>query len=816
MLKKTLLIFTAIFFLCSALYAQPNSQEQEALYVAKKAYEDGFYEVALNLFGRFLKNYPASKKAPEANLYIAQSYFQQEKFILALTGLEKLSSDPAAKDLKDVVLYWIGEVHFRGKDFKKAASFYKKITDGFPQSKFLVHAYYSWGWCLFELGEFLSAIDIFEKIIDDFSRESLVQDAYFKKLECLYSLKDYHELKEDIFVFQEKYPQDETYADRIYFLLAESYFYLDDYKQAIKQYQAAIGNFGDRKITSLSQLGLVWCYLKLENYVDAQNLLTALKPEDLTNQEKEGLLLAKANLFTQTDNFEHALRVWSELQDIANEPPIIMQAYLGKAEALYDLGRYSEAISVYQGVQNIARDLPAELLDKLYYGLAWAFLKDGRFREAIIEFQKAASFASDEIIKIAALCQVGDTYQDAGDYQKAVEIYDQILKDYPDNFYVDYVQYKLGFACLRLSRYDQAILAFKTLLLNFSKSKLRAEAVYSLALALFQKQDYKGSFEAIKKYLPELRDNKLEVEALYLLATSLYNLGEFSEAIEAFKDVIQKADDIKIIQKAEYEIADCFYQLGDEKTAMNKFKKLRAKYPDSTLTSEVTLWLGGYYFRKGDLVLSRRYFSSIATDFPESGLLSDAYYALGLLDSEEGHLDTAIKNFQKVIEIGSNDIRTQASIAIADIFLKQEKFDQAEANYQEAIKNSPALAGLIYPKISLIYEKKGDFNQAIKFYHKAMPLISIKEAANLQFKIARTFERSGDYDQAVEEYLKIPYLYTADPRLVVKAYLNGAQIYENHNDFLKAKDIYLKVAAMDIEEAKYARERLLWIKENQQ
>ena len=63
------------------------SSEEEALFVAKKAYEDGFYEVALNLFQRFLKKFPQSQKISEANLYISQCHFQKNRFVESLNCL---------------------------------------------------------------------------------------------------------------------------------------------------------------------------------------------------------------------------------------------------------------------------------------------------------------------------------------------------------------------------------------------------------------------------------------------------------------------------------------------------------------------------------------------------------------------------------------------------------------------------------------------------------------------------------------------------------------------------------------------------------
>ena len=74
----------------------------------------------------------------------------------------------------------------------------------------------------------------------------------------------------------------------------------------------------------------------------------------------------------------------------ATDPLAILQAYLGKADALYNLSEYKEAIEVYKEALNKEgfEPIAQEIIDKLHYGLAWAHLKEGAFKEAIDEFQK--------------------------------------------------------------------------------------------------------------------------------------------------------------------------------------------------------------------------------------------------------------------------------------------------------------------------------------------------------------------------------------------------------------------------------------------
>ncbi len=651
--------------------------------------------------------------------------------------------------------------------------------------------------------------------MDKFPDDPIAPDAQFKKLECLYKLGEYVELEQGLLAFKKQYPKNSTYTSLVHFLLAECRFFTSNYQQALDAYQMVLNSKPDKKISFFSQLGLARCRLELKQYDETQELLENITAENLPDDQQEAFLILKADLFMELKDFSSALAVWPKLQKIAVEPETKMRAFLGNGAALYNLGQYREAIGIYQQAKAISVSLSDELLDELHYELAWAFLKNGQFKEAIAEFQQAASYATDEMYKVAALCQMGDVYQDAQEYQKAIDVYDGILTKYPDTFYVDYAQYQLGFACLRLSKHEEAILAFQALLQNFPETKLKSQAIYFLSLGLFQNQDYRLAQETLQKYLPELKDKDLYIEALFILATSFYNLGEFAQAMNTFKRIIPQAHnkDIGLIQKAEYEIADCLYQLGKEKEALQKFKILRAKYPDSNLTPEITWWLGGYYSRKGNFNLARRYFSALIKDFPESALVADGYYAIGLLDQEEDKLDSALESLRKAMKLGSKNLAVQASIVIADILFQQEKFDESQALYEQVINGAPELSGLIYVKISRIYQSRGEFTRAIRLLRQAVSSASTKEAVKLQFKIARLYENKGDYSQAVEEYLKIPYLYPVDSRLIVKAYLDSAQIYENQDDFLKAKDIYLKVASMKVEEAKYAVERLEWIEE---
>ena len=820
LLKFILVLFILVSsgVLQAAAFAQSTKEEakeEESLYVAKKAYEDGFYDVSLGLLERFLKSYPDSSKVWEAQLLTGQCYFHQDRFMDALSKFESILDKPGAKAIKDEITYWIAEVHFRGNSFSQAQSYYRKIIEGFPNSPYVPSAYYSLGWCLFQEREYQKALAYFKGVEEKYPREPQAKDASFKIIECLYNMKDYTGLKDRIKPYFKAYAKDPTRTGYLYFYLAEADYYLNNFSDAALNYSKVIQNSDDVKTCALSELGMGWSYLKLKRYQEAQGVLSDIKREDLDPHSADILLLARGMLFTETDNAQEAKKAYDQLLNSSADPLVLVQAYIGKADAIYNMADYAEAINVYKEAlgKEWFKDVPQEISDKLYYSLAWAYLKSGEFKEAINEFQKIVNTSSDNIVKVSALCQIGDAYQDSGEYAKAQGAYDTVLKDYSDSMYADYVQYQLGLTQLKSSNYDGAVLSFAALKKNFPASKLLDDAAYGLALAYFQKQDYGASQEALAQFKDGFKDSAVRPQAMYLLGASLYNLERFQDSISVFKDIINAYNqDKELVQKAEYEIADCFYKMGEEKEAMERFNALRTKYPDSTLTPEVMWWLGEYYYRHSDPVLSRRYFLSLVQDFPKSDLVADAYYILGSGYADEAKYEEAIQSFNKAMDLGKSDLKGQAAIAIADIYVKQGSPDSALKVYKDTVTAYSHLNSVVYPKIAELLYKMADYAGSLDYYRKSLDVVPVKDMAAIQFKVAEVLEAEGNADEALGEYLKASYLYSDTSSVAVKALLRVAKVYEDKENFKEAGSIYKKVIDLNTEESKYAKERLDWIK----
>ncbi len=657
MKKKIVVIVVLILFITSFSFAQESPKEAELLFMAKKAYEDGFYDVAMGMLDRFQKSYPDSAKFSEARLLVGQSYFHQGRYLEALNTLESLLADPKAANLKDALYFWIAELHFKGNNFEKAVNFYQKLINDFPQSSYVPAAYYSLGWSFSQMGKYSQALESLKSLLERFPSEPQSKDAAFKLIECLYNLKEYTELKNKIKSVLKLYANDVLRLPYLYFYLAESEYYLGNLNEAAKNYLKSAQSFKDELAQSLAKLGLGWSYLKLKRYDEAEDIFADIKQTSLDKKSLDILILGQAVLMSQSNRTYEAKKLYQQLINVSSDPSIRLQAYIGKADAFYNLAEYSQAVKAYEeGLEDITKtenqaNGTSELVDKLRYNLALAYIKQGVAKSGIAVFEDIVTKSVDPAVRGGALCQIGDTYQDMGEYLKAEEAYARILKQYPDASFADYALYQTGLSQLKRTDSISAIVSFKLLPKNYPQSKFLDDAYYSLGVAYFNNKDYGLASETLAKFKNELKSSHLSGQAVFMLGLTFIDLEKIDEALNIFKDISkQYSQDGELTQKAEYEIADCYYKLGQEKEAVERFTLLRAKYPDSKLTPEIMWWLGQYYYRLNDLNLARRYFGSLTKDFPDNSLAGDALYALGLVFRDENKLAQAIESFNMAIK----------------------------------------------------------------------------------------------------------------------------------------------------------------------
>ncbi|MCI0529364.1 MAG: tetratricopeptide repeat protein, partial [Nitrospira sp.] len=176
-------------------------------------------------------------------------------------------------------------------------------------------------------------------------------------------------------------------------------------------------------------------------------------------------------------------------------------------------------------------------------GLAWAGTNWYQMRQdreaALLEYQ-----GSKEIF--------GEPLTDenrAAKHQKAIELYQDLLSNYPRSSKAPFAQYQLGNSYVELKQYDKAISAYQDFIVRYSGHKTLLPAVY---LRLGYAHLFNGDPQAA--------------------------LADFDEAIK-YPDAWNK-------DQAYYETGRVYEKLGDKTSAIGKYESLIKELPRSAWTRE--------------------------------------------------------------------------------------------------------------------------------------------------------------------------------------------------------------------------------------
>jgi tol-pal system protein YbgF len=112
----------------------PDMTPTSAYNLAHNDYLDGRYELAIEGFRRFLKDFPKSSLAANAHYWIGQSYYRLKDHTQAIQEFDKVLADYPRSEKVPPALFYLGLSWSAAGDTAKAKTYFKRVIDEFPPS----------------------------------------------------------------------------------------------------------------------------------------------------------------------------------------------------------------------------------------------------------------------------------------------------------------------------------------------------------------------------------------------------------------------------------------------------------------------------------------------------------------------------------------------------------------------------------------------------------------------------------------------------------------------------------------------------------
>lgn len=578
---------------------------------------------------------------------------------------------------------------------------------------------------LFNDGVYKLARREFINFAQTYKESELVPDSKYFAAECLYRTYQYKDAIEEFKLIKRLYPKFSVDAS---LRIGLSYYEIGVIDSGITIFTEIKDKRPDEAYYWLGE-----GYFKLKEYAKAIEFYKLVKQ----GKYQEYALYSVGFASLELKNYEQSI---SYLKAVT-EPDLLPQTEFLIAKAFYEKGDYEEAITRLKKISGKYEEQSNFLLGETFYNLS-------KFNEAIQFYSKC-----ETVLGIAGL---GKTYYALKDYPKALTVYEKLL-NYPE--YRNIAIESIGRIYYEQKHYNEAIKWFSQL--TTYTAKLTAANAY------FENGEYK---EALSRYESLYKETQ-KPEPLYWMALSLYKLEKYKEAEKLLITYPEKDSRVSLLlgeiayHNKSYEAALSNYEVASKcaTTQMEAWKGMVASFlalkrPDAAY--EVSKLLVEHYPNKDTYyqfanvayinkkydeamhfcLLSGAPFENLLATENDPKVLAQARLEFGKLLSIQEKFESAIDEFNLVLESGFIELLPEARYELGEVYFKLKNYKEALTSYLKVkylYSENKFITPVLY-KSAKCEEALNEKEEAKKFYQM---VIERGDVPDLTAKSKQALER---------------------------------------------------------------------------
>lgn len=758
----------ATYYLGYIAYDTDNFDDAKKLFEkveSKAKYKEkmGYFQADMNFkTGNFQKaideglsqiNKSTPEEKSELSKIIGESYFNLKQYDKALPYLLNYQGKKGKWSNTD--FYQLGYTYYKAKDYEKAIEQFNKIIDG--NNGIAQNAYYHLGESYLHTHKKTQALNAFKNASEMSFDPSIQEDAFLNYAKLSYDIGNAYQSAPTVLnAFLTKYPTS-PYKTELEGLLIDSYITSKNYKEALVLLEK------NKSTTNKQAYQLVTFYRGLEVFGDGNN--------------EEAIKL-----------FDKSI---AEKQDIT----YTTRAYFWKAEALYNLNRFKDAIGFYENFMNSPEAKGTTEYQTVNYNLAYAYFKQKDYTTAAKYFQAYTTLnAKEEVRKNDAYLRLGDCNFVTGKYWPAMDAYNKVIEANKSD--VEYAKFQKAMSYGFVDRMSKKAEDLTSFVKEYPKSNLADDAQYELGMSyvvMGQTQKAMTAFDQLLKSYPE---SSFAAKGLLRQGLIQYNANNNTDALAKFKKVVTD------------------YPKSGE--ALEAVQNARLIYVDNGQVDQYAVWVKGLSFvTVTDADLDKDTYESAEKQLAQNNTkaaiegyekylkafptgmkaLQAHFYAAQLYFGEKDYAN-ATKHYESVISDSKNEF-TEISLArLGEMYLKNKE----EGNALRTLKRLEAEAAQeqnrVFARSNMmkLYYGQKDYTNALAYAEKVLQMSKLDEKvkSDAQIIIARTAFDTGNMDKARKGYADV--LKTAKGELAAEALYFDAYFKNKDGKYDASNDVVQKLA----------------------
>ncbi|MBI5020354.1 MAG: tetratricopeptide repeat protein [Ignavibacteriales bacterium] len=768
----------------------PKSQlVPEALLKAGQLYrqlEDR--ENAKKIFRIIIQEYPTTSSVLPARFAIGEMYAEEGQTELAEREARRVAESDAPPEVKASALFSIGKLQVLNCLFAEAEATFKSVISNNKKSSAATAAAFELGKLAASGRDYNTAIDYFKKVFSDESADDSLQSrAMLETGKAFRNQKEYSNAKKSFDKLISKFPKS-TLADQAIVEAGRSAFLNEDFKEALRYFKKIISNPSSHYLGT-ALLSAADASFMLKQYNEACRYLLNYAGVLPDNIQTPSALLRLGRIFENNlQEYRKAINIYDQLTQKFPQSPLVVEAAIGIAACQEKANDFDDALKTYIDLQTRypANDFSDSVSGKI------EFIQNHRIKDRDAGIEKLARLMGEVLTdknKSELSFKLGEIYfNDLKDYESAAKQFTSAIDGGLDEdrlfnaYYFRARSYHL-LSELKPEAITPAIEFYDALLKKYPKNNANDDvAFYSYKL----KSRAKNPTEIIgmaQEYLSQYPSSGHWDQILLELANASAMAQAPNDAISTLRLLVTEYSKSPILSDAYFELGDLYKQLKNpDSSELNWQKAVSSEHVrPSTLQS---LWnLGEHYNQKRNYPEAISILKRLVNDYYYSFISEKAASVIPELHIANAEYDEAIQlYFESLNKYLTDESKTnsvnQIYFSLATVYEKKGERQNALKYYTEYLigDRKGVYASKVFYSLGTLARSEGRLDKASSYFRQA---VSLGDAGSTTSDIADLLFQTEQYGEAAKQYSQLA---QANDSLKDKQYFQSRTIVSTLRD----------------------------------
>jgi TolA-binding protein len=675
-----------------------GAQGAEGLYQSgTRAFQDGLYLMAGRNFRQLAEQYPDSALADDAAYLRALAEFYQQEYRSALALFRELPRRFPQSPFVRQVPFWVGCSFYRLGQYPEAVGQLAQQVEKYPEEReYAERALQLTGSAQERLELWADAQKTYRRLLERKPPPELAAEAWFRLGSVQLQMRDYPAALSSFTRVLVDHPG-ALQAGEALFYAAESLYFAGRYAEAERRFRLAldglvqqIPSVVERRETCLYRLARIQA--RLERPAEALSTLEALAKGFPRGRYAAEIPLLRAEALFELKRYGEALAEYRRALPSAATAADRQKLSYNLALAALGAGRLEEAL---EPLAAASQGADAGIAERSLFRLAAGLADLGRVEEALralADFRGrfTGSSQSEEVLSLQA-----GLLDRAGRAGEAREVFTELLARYAFSAKKDEYLFRRGSSRLASGDASGALKDFFAVVQGFGDSPFRSEGEYAIATIYSGRSEYARALPYFKAVAEREQASELAGRAILAVGVCLYNTGEYRNSLEWFGRLSEGSAAVAWTAQGWYYAGRAFYKLEELEKAVERFGRASAALQGKPEGEEALYWQGVSLFRLNRLGTARGVFLELAGRYPGGPRAPEALYRAGVCDALAGEHARAVEAFDRAMA-AARSARSDSAISRKEL-LQEALYQKGMsllrlANRPKAVEAFQALA----------------------------------------------------------------------------------------------------------------------------